>query len=701
MTKRLRSMREDSGMMLVVALVIITTVAVVTGAMLSHGWTNFRATVGLRGVAGTSYAADAAAKVAINNLRLGSDAPGWITPTFPGVWDDWVYTNNADGTGCFGAVGTAPDNKLELNGTGPAQFYPASGDQSGATTARVDCTQVPGTGIFSGVGVENPDPTDAFARALTTIGTGSLQGMTLKPLGTGNNAPMPMRGGVASETFIDVDNGALVTDGYVWAEGNCIGQIIGAQKVCNTAGQVPTPATPTSPVTSVPTFKDPSTAGCTFSPGFYNNATALSAAVNACGIAYFSSGQYYFDFRDEEHLGTNVWNITTKVIGGETTGSSTIPGACRSPINNTSVTGVQFVFGGNSRISLSDSAQVELCGPTNGGEPPMTLYQQQSGTTASAVVVPEASAAVVDQKTGNAGGFKWTTGTPTPAATPIQAAVAAADTSSYSWLVGGNNDDVGMDLRNFPGLAAAIPPGADITTAQVRVKYRKASTKNLTVTVNGQTPANVVVSPPTPATTPTTTEWGLADITSQLRTQLQGGAFSATRPTLELRMLDAAKDDTLTIDAITLSITYVPATLRAATDVTFVQASNNFGGKFVIQGATFVPNGYADMNPGNSSTGLVAFRWGLVALGVNFKAQPQQLFGYPLVSIPDAGAGLGSRVTVVDLEVYVCVEQPSCNSGGKHALTVRVMITDPPYGHSGAPVPGKRKMEVLSWAEQN
>jgi len=61
---------------------------------------------------------------------------------------------------------------------------------------------------------------------------------------------------------------------------------------------------------------------------------------------------------------------------------------------------------------------------------------------------------------------------------------------------------------------------------------------------------------------------------------------------------------------------------------------------------------------------------------------------------------LGSRVTVVDLKVYVCAEQGSCATGGKHALTVRAQITDPPYGATGAPVPGQRKIDVLSWAEQ-
>ena len=259
MMSRLRALRDDdSGAMLIVALIVITSVALVTGALLTQGGTNLRATVALEGVAGTSYAGDTAAKVAVNNLRLGAKAPGWVAPTFPGLWTDWVYTNNADGTGCFGADGNLPKNVLDLK-----NLYPKAGDQTADSSARVECSVVPGTGIFgagTGVGIEDPDPTDAFARALTTVGTTApWQGMTLKPLGAANQAPMPVRGGIASKSYITVDNGALVTDGYVKAEGTCTGLIISnPAKACNQPGSVPVPTTPTSPLTAVPTYRDPS-----------------------------------------------------------------------------------------------------------------------------------------------------------------------------------------------------------------------------------------------------------------------------------------------------------------------------------------------------------------------------------------------------------------------------------------------------------
>jgi hypothetical protein len=370
MNTRRRGLCDDSGVTLIIALLIVTTVALVTGALLTQGSTSVRATVTLRGVAGTSYAADTAAKVAVNDLRLGAKAPDWVTPSFPGPWADWAFTDNADGTGCFGADGTLPKNSLELR-----NVYPKAGDQTADSSARVECSVVPGTGIFGagvGVGIGDPDPTDSFARALTTVGTtGAWQGMTLKPLGTGNTAAMPVRGGIGSKSYINVTNGALVTDGYVKAEGACTGVIVSnPAAVCNQPGSVAVPPTPAPPLTSVPTFRNPSDyAGtCVFQPGFYNNAKALTDAVNGCATAKFASGKYYFDFRDEERgTGQNVWNIANTVIGGEYVGTA-IPGGCKSPILNDPIAGVQFVFGGTSRITVSDTARVELCGPSNVGQ---------------------------------------------------------------------------------------------------------------------------------------------------------------------------------------------------------------------------------------------------------------------------------------------------------------------------------------------
>ena len=61
--------RDDGGAALVLALIIVTVIAISLGALLSLTDTNVRTTVNLRGQATTAYAADGALQAAINNIR--------------------------------------------------------------------------------------------------------------------------------------------------------------------------------------------------------------------------------------------------------------------------------------------------------------------------------------------------------------------------------------------------------------------------------------------------------------------------------------------------------------------------------------------------------------------------------------------------------------------------------------------------------
>ena len=126
----------DDGAILIIAIVVVTAVALVVGAVLTRGDGSLRATVALREVAGSSYAADAAANVAINNLRTGQGFAG--NPTESG------FNNSLDGVGCFGNnVGVGGTDKLSLDG-----FYPATGSL-GPSSALVECTGESGTGMQS------------------------------------------------------------------------------------------------------------------------------------------------------------------------------------------------------------------------------------------------------------------------------------------------------------------------------------------------------------------------------------------------------------------------------------------------------------------------------------------------------------------------------------------------------------------------
>lgn len=697
--------RDDRGAMLVIALIIITTVALVTGAILAHGWVNLRSTVVLRGVAGTSYAADAAAKVAVNDLRLGSTSPDWVTPGFNGLWSTsagWVYTANDDGAGCFGAVGMLPQNNLELD-----NVYPKTGDQTAATSARVECTPVDGTGILGsngGVVINDPDATDPYAQALTTLGTAAdpHNGAYFKVLGAGNTNAAPIGGGIISKTTVAVDNGDLTTLGSVWANGSCslgTGRVVSPDKECPKSGGVDAPAVPTSPLSTVPTFRNPAgVTNCHFPAGYYNNGASLSTVVNACTVAYFddTSGPYYFDFADGK-----PWTITTKVIGGVPTGTDTIPGACQSPIKYPSTAGVQFVFGGASTMFVDNTGQVEICGPSNGGDAPLTLFQQQTGTDPVVTQVPaEASGKVTTVASSNPNKTSAfvvdpdQTGLPSPK--DLTAAVqTSGDSLGAKWTAPNAKYGGELDLSSFAGMNN-IPANAAITSATVHVAYSVAPPASVTpvIGVSGVAGTSAITA-------------GDADVTTQLQSLLASSGFNSTdRPTIQFKIPTgtSAAGNTLTVDRVTLAVTWQSAVLQPATNTTFISTKTNSSAKFVVQGATYAPQGYLDMEPGNDVGALVAFRWGLVAQAVNFTAQPQQLFGYPLVSIPKAGHGLGTRVTVADLKVYVCVSSATCSSGGTLGLTVRVLITDPPYNTNGTwqnvPQPGRRQMKIISWAEQ-
>ncbi|MGN6162716.1 MAG: hypothetical protein ACTHOG_13570, partial [Marmoricola sp.] len=132
---------------------------------------------------------------------------------------------------------------------------------------------------------------------------------------------------------------------------------------------------------------------------------------------------------------------------------------------------------------------------------------------------------------------------------------------------------------------------------------------------------------------------------------------------------------------------------------------------FVVEGAVYAPSGYINLQPGNGTGSLVALRWGLVAYGASFQSQPQQTFGYPLVSLPDTGYGFGSNVSMVDLNVYACTGGGPCGTTGTPTLTARVELSDYVCTALSAtptclvvgevsPLPGQRQVQILSWAEQ-
>ena len=353
---------EDGGALLIIAIIIITVVALVTGFVLTQGDGSLRATVALRDVARTSYAADAAAQLAINDLRTGYN-------TGSGEPDPWYYTNVAN-TGCFGFNGTPPSTTTPIGTVVLNNLVPKlAGDTQQAMSARVVCTADDATGAQGSLVPINSQNKPGYA--IVTL-NGPLN----------SSGSLNVHGGIYTNGNI---NGVVnVDEGSVSLSGSCT-QTTASPKSCSGSN---TPigdpgagnAAYDPDITSVPALRKPPTT-CTsgvavFDPGYYDSAAAMTTGTNLCSVSWFKPGTYYFDFHNDScpnvcpsnlyGSGGNTWSINGgTVIGGTRVGSTTaMPGSCVSPIDDVSAQGVQFVFGGSSRMYVDNNSRVERAAAT-------------------------------------------------------------------------------------------------------------------------------------------------------------------------------------------------------------------------------------------------------------------------------------------------------------------------------------------------
>jgi Tfp pilus assembly protein PilX len=386
---------DESGAALVLVLIIVTVISLGLLGLLSLSDTSVRTTVGLRDQAAATYAADAAGQVAVDQVRRDAF------------------------NGAAGACTTASTTSTEVL----SNFYPATSTAPSASAA-VRCSPDPSYG--TGGGGANSSP----GSAILTLGTGAggEYGMYLND---SNNLSIKVRGGVFSNSNIflegnksDLENTA--DNSYILAMNGCssngTSQIIKKSTTtlnCNYAAQPQSaidrrgkdPATVPGHGSAFDTPAAPSAVQtppvCTnnkvyeLQPGLYNSVTALNALTNAAAcsksVYHFNPGSYYFDFKD---AGSHEWTISGGYLVGGTATSTlrtnpapTIPGSCVTPGSAAATTssGVQFVFGGDSRMfstkSGSDAAHIELCASNAASGSPIAIYglKQAIGSGATAV----------------------------------------------------------------------------------------------------------------------------------------------------------------------------------------------------------------------------------------------------------------------------------------------------------------------------
>jgi hypothetical protein len=669
--------RDDGGAALILALVIVTVIAISLGALLSLTDTNIRTTVALRGQASTAYEADGAMQAAINNIR---------NSTVP-----------ANGQSCFGG-----SNTLTLTGFGPDPASVACTPDP--ASVQVQCTSLtqcnrPGSAILTlgrisgedGINIQQPNSGSAFN----------------------------VHGVVFSNSNINVVKGSLTTNTAVYARGACTGTVqstpaaacnygTGANALGNDAGD--TPAAATVPVHQpLPSCTSPNSV-VTFQPGYYDDAAGLSqmmAGNSSCKHStwWFKPGNYYFDFHND---GSNpllsnsgdVWTVddgylvagtpvdsTGKVVSTPSVPAS-IPGACDNPINDAKAVGVQFIFGGDSQFAVK-SGKVEICGTYSASTPPVALYGLTTGS------------ATTTSLTGPTNTLKPTAVTSTGSFTNATVATVATVDGQYATMNNsGNGNQAGTVTAGGYAPPAAIPAGSILTSAQLRVVHgnnagSSQDSRSVQFTPTGGT--TTTLTPP--ADIGTTVYTDTFDLTNALAQAVYNGTFTGAQAVYSVSVKHKGVEQ---LDAIQLDLTYVAPAFRAESgcvthgpytgtgnsSCALVTSVNNSGNLFYVQGTTYAPSAVLDITLNNAAEQI--FRFGVIARSLWVKETGSFTYTGVVIEVPDDSPGF---VFSVFLSVSVCqsgVSPPSCS-----AINARVAYVD---GDPTTPVAGKRQVSILSWS---
>ena len=209
----------------------------------------------------------------------------------------------------------------------------------------------------------------------------------------------------------------------------------------------------------------------TFLPGYYDDAAALTAMMkgdSACRHStwWFKPGTYYFDFHNTTNplleSAENVWTVDdgTLVAGTPVDASgaavpapavpAAIPGACATPTNGASA-GVQFIFGGSSRLEVG-SGKAELCGSYSTTKPPIAVYGMTSGSETSTSEALRPTGVSLLSKFGLT-------------ATPSR--LGTVDGVAASWKSTVAGDSAPITLSGY-SQAGAIPAGSVLESAELQ-----------------------------------------------------------------------------------------------------------------------------------------------------------------------------------------------------------------------------------------
>lgn len=580
-------LRGEDGVALAISLAFLSFFGLVGGMLLGFAETASRSTVALRDQTQRLYALGGAVDGAINAIR--------------------------------GNV---------LYGRDPSQTAipcPTNTFTAGGVTVAVACTGEPGSGGSSSGG---PAPDHAVLSLSTDAAEHGFEQVST----TG----VTVNGSIFSHTDV-LNSGTasvMTVQGDLEAIGNCTApppaQIVvtGAKRCANEAVQADpahgldpgwSPVTATVPGHQVaPACPGPNEV-VTLTPGTYTDATALNALTDgSCNgtVLHLPSdasgvGAYYFDFRN---AGSHEWTIsdpTVNVVGGtkkgwiELPGARPVvpyPGACKVEGDAAPNHGIQLLFGGDSRMTVS-GGKVELCPQPSAAAQEIALYGVSSGSATPVNTTLTADGALSPVGFSNPDNAKVIEGASSPQTADATLSLASPIAA--------------LSLMKLTGL----PQGAYITSAKLRVAHDEGAnassvaTYSATVSLHG-------VSQSVAIPTRTTYTEDLLDLPGLVGLVGSGSGVGISISAVR-RLTLPVPDPTVKIDGAVLEITYEPVAFRAqsgcivarpyvsgsATTCAVLQGTGAAG--IAIQGTVYAPLAPIDVEVVNASTQI--FNRGIVA----------------------------------------------------------------------------------------
>ena len=543
---------------------------------------------------------------------------------------------------------------------------------------------------------------------------------------TGGNA-FRVQGKVFTNGSITTGSGSVESvDAAILAKGTCTGTVVShdaqgatVPTTCSATGGVPAdPAyvKPTAGLTWQPLPTCDSGSTVEFTPGYYDDAVGLSAMMSGTGPcagktflfppAVVGVGVYYFDFHNGEGgglpAGSRVWTISdrnARIVGGTPQGwtpdasTPTMPGACVSPISTTTGNGVEFVFGGDSRMSLQAGA-AELCGQYSDSTPPVTVYGAKTGADTTIT-----KTAVTD-KTGTNPGTGPTFANPGRIySANLSAATAVLDASN---AVGGVTASV--LVKGFLP-AGTVPAGSVLSSAKLVVVHRDnnattGSLSSIKVTVTPtRTGGTALPDVPQPTvysdgTAGTAYHTDTLDLLPALGPEVHANGYAGLQIRYDATAALFSKV-TENLDSIRVTLVYRKPALRGE------KIAVNGGANCIavypsgcslletmaaatlsVQGTLYAPYATVDLR----LTGVAApvVRAGLIVRAMQVQVIAAAGYTGPLLDLPSTSTG------PQPLEVYF-----RAYSSSRIVATARVRFpaTDPTV----TPIAGRRGVTVLSW----